>query len=112
VEGRELLRQAAADQGRGGGVFGVAPQPAARLYDVAVVGAGPGGLSAAVCAASEGLRTVLIEREAVGGQAGPSPSIRHYPAFPRGISGRRFTLAARQQVVLFGAAGRPSPAQS
>jgi len=122
VEGRELLRQASCGKNRlpvvvlfdgrvlvqptsaeVAGVFGVAPQPAARLYDVAVVGAGPGGLSAAVCAASEGLRTVLIEREAVGGQAATSSCIRNYLAFPRGISGRRFTLGARQQVVLFGA---------
>ncbi|HKA49861.1 MAG TPA: FAD-dependent oxidoreductase [Candidatus Dormibacteraeota bacterium] len=122
VEGRELLRRAGCGADRlplvvlfdgrvlvqptnteVSGVFGVAAQPAARLYDVAVVGAGPGGLSAAVCAASEGLRTVLIERESVGGQAGTSSCIRNYLAFPRGISGRRFTLGARQQVVLFGA---------
>jgi len=122
VEGRELLRRAGCGADRlplvvlfdgrvlvqptnteVSGVFGVAAQPAARLYDVAVVGAGPGGLSAAVCAASEELRTVLIERESVGGQAGTSSCIRNYLAFPRGISGRRFTLGARQQVVLFGA---------
>src|SRR5262247_1255618 len=68
---------------------GVRLQPEPRPYDVAVGGGGPAGLSAAVHAASEGLRTVLIERETLGGQAGTSSRIRNYLGFPRGISGRR-----------------------
>ena len=54
--------------------------------DVAIVGAGPAGLTAAVYAASEGLETVLLEREVSGGQAGTSPLIRNYPGFPHGQS--------------------------
>jgi thioredoxin reductase (NADPH) len=85
--------------------FGVRLQPDTRPYEVAVVGAGPAGLSAAVHAASEGLRTILIEREAIGGQAGTSSRIRNYLGFSRGISGRRLMRGAREQVVLFGAEG-------
>lgn len=84
------------------GLFGVAPQPAGRLYDVAVVGVGPAGLSAGVSAASEGLRTVVFEREAFGGQAGTSSRIRNYPGFPRGIGGRRLASGAHYQARLFG----------
>ncbi len=71
--------------------------------DVAVVGAGPAGLAAAVYAASEGLRTIVIEREVVGGQAGSSVLIRNYLGFPRGISGAELTQRAYQQAWLFGA---------
>ncbi len=71
--------------------------------DVAIVGAGPAGLAAAVYAASEGLRTIVIEREAVGGQAGMSPLIRNYLGFPRGISGAELAQRAYQQAWLFGA---------
>jgi thioredoxin reductase (NADPH) len=73
-------------------VFGLASLPAG-IVDVAVVGAGPAGLSAAVYAASEGLSTLLLEREAFGGQAGSSSLIRNYLGFPRGISGA--SLATR-----------------
>ena len=61
--------------------------PSRSEYDVAIYGAGPAGLSAAVYAASEGLKTALIERFAVGGQAGTSPKIENYLGFPQGISG-------------------------
>ncbi|HSD88004.1 MAG TPA: FAD-dependent oxidoreductase, partial [Kofleriaceae bacterium] len=71
--------------------------------DVAVVGAGPGGLAAAVYAASEGLRTIVIERMAVGGQAGESTLIRNFLGFPRGITGADFAQRAYQQAWLFGA---------
>ncbi len=98
-DGRALVQPTTAELV---GLFGVAPQPAARLYDVAVVGVGPAGLSAAVSAASEGLRTVAIERAAFGGQAGTSSRIRNYPGFPRGISGRRVASGAHYQARLFG----------
>jgi hypothetical protein len=68
--------------------FGVmTPIPPGEVFDVAVVGAGPAGLAAAVYASSEGLRTVVIEHEAIGGQAGTSSMIRNYPGFSQGISG-------------------------
>ena len=62
-------------------------QPRLREYDLSIYGAGPAGLSAAVYGASEGLRTVLIEREVVGGQADTSPLIENFLGFPEGISG-------------------------
>jgi thioredoxin reductase (NADPH) len=70
---------------------------------VAVVGAGPAGLSAAVYASSEGLRTVVVEPLAMGGQAGTSSLIRNYLGFPRGISGGRLAANAYQQAWAFGA---------
>ncbi|GAA3714160.1 FAD-dependent oxidoreductase [Gordonia hankookensis] len=73
------------------------------IMDLAVVGAGPAGLAAAVYAASEGLSTVVIESEAIGGQAGTSSMIRNYLGFPRGISGMRLAQRARTQAVRFGA---------
>src|SRR5215467_8469906 len=79
------------------------PIPDGEVFDVAVVGAGPAGLAAAVYASSEGLRTVVIEREAIGGQAGTSSMIRNYPGFAQGVSGARLAFAAYQQAWLFGA---------
>lgn len=73
------------------------------LYDLTIVGAGPAGLSAAVYGASEGLRTLLVEREAIGGQAGTSSLIRNYLGFPQGISGADLTNRAFDQAWLFGA---------
>lgn len=70
--------------------------------DVAIVGGGPAGLASAVYASSEGLRTVVIEREAVGGQAGTSSLIRNYLGFPRGISGAALAQRAYEQAWLFG----------
>ncbi|WP_373048590.1 FAD-dependent oxidoreductase [Vulgatibacter sp.] len=74
-----------------------------RHCDLAIVGAGPAGLAAAVYGASEGLKTVVIEREAVGGQAGTSSLIRNYLGFPRGISGTELARRAYEQAWLFGA---------
>ncbi|MUL35444.1 FAD-dependent oxidoreductase [Gloeocapsopsis dulcis] len=82
--------------------LGWVTQPRFREYDLSIYGAGPAGLSAAVYAASEGLRTVLIERHAVGGQAGTSSLIENYMGFPNGISGADLAERARQQAVKFG----------
>jgi thioredoxin reductase (NADPH) len=71
--------------------------------DLAIVGGGPAGLAAAVYSASEGVRTVVIEREVVGGQAGTSSLIRNYLGFPRGISGAELARRAYEQAWLFGA---------
>jgi thioredoxin reductase (NADPH) len=73
------------------------------LYDLCIVGGGPAGLAAAVYGASEGLGTVVIEREAPGGQAGESASIENYLGFPRGLSGADLTHRAMAQVHRFGA---------
>lgn len=71
-------------------------------YDVIVVGAGPAGLAAAVYASSEGLRTLVIERESIGGQAGSSSLIRNYLGFARGVSGAELAQRAYQQAWVFG----------
>ena len=73
-----------------------------RDFDVAVIGAGPSGLAAAVYASSEGLRTVVIERESIGGQAGSSSRIRNYLGFQRGITGADLAQRAYQQAWVFG----------
>jgi thioredoxin reductase (NADPH) len=83
--------------------LGAPTQPAAGNYDVTIVGAGPAGLAAAVYSASEGLRTLVIEAIALGGQAGTSSMIRNYLGFPRGLSGRELTIRAYEQAWLFGA---------
>ena len=72
------------------------------VADLVVVGAGPAGLAAAVYGSSEGLTTVVIESEAIGGQAGTSSMIRNYLGFPRGISGMRLAQRARSQAIRFG----------
>ena len=77
--------------------------PSRSEYDLAIYGAGPAGLSAAVYAASEGLKTVVVERWAVGGQAGSSPKIENYLGFPQGISGAELAERAREQAGRFGA---------
>jgi thioredoxin reductase (NADPH) len=71
--------------------------------DVAIAGAGPAGLAAAVYAASEGLQTVVLEETVSGGQAGSSPMIRNYPGFPYGISGHELTRRTCEQAWMFGA---------
>ncbi|MFJ9368006.1 FAD-dependent oxidoreductase [Nocardia sp. NPDC101769] len=73
------------------------------FYDLIVVGGGPAGLGAAVYGASEGLRTVLVERTATGGQAGQSSRIENYLGFPDGLSGAQLADRARRQAVKFGA---------
>jgi thioredoxin reductase (NADPH) len=82
---------------------GLATTPAKDFYDLIVIGGGPAGLGAAVYGASEGLRTVLVERTATGGQAGQSSRIENYLGFPDGVSGSQLTERARRQATRFGA---------
>jgi len=82
---------------------GLATTPSKDFYDLIVVGGGPAGLGAAVYGASEGLRTVLVERLASGGQAGQSSRIENYLGFPDGVSGGQLTDRARRQATKFGA---------
>jgi thioredoxin reductase (NADPH) len=82
---------------------GLATTPAEEFYDLIVIGGGPAGLGAAVYGASEGLRTVLVERTATGGQAGQSSRIENYLGFPDGVSGAQLTDRARRQATKFGA---------
>ncbi len=84
-------------------LLGIATEPAAAEYDAVVVGAGPAGLAAAVYGASEGLRTVVVEREAPGGQAGTSSRIENYLGFPSGVSGDELASRALQQARRLGA---------
>jgi thioredoxin reductase (NADPH) len=83
--------------------LGVAGSPAADHYDLVIVGGGPAGLAAAVYGASEGLRTVLVEREAPGGQAGQSSRIENYLGFPAGLSGSDLARRATDQARRLGA---------
>jgi len=85
------------------GALGLRTSARQRLYDVCIVGAGPAGLAAAVYAASEGLSTVMVEREAPGGQAGQSAAIENYLGFPKGLSGADLAQRALAQVSRFGA---------
>jgi thioredoxin reductase (NADPH) len=120
-EGRQILAQAGLDGSRlpvlrfyHGAVLvdptneqaavalGVRTTPEPGLYDVAIVGAGPAGLAASVYAGSEGLRTVLLDRETIGGQAGTSSRIENYLGFPRGISGGELAHRAFEQLQRFG----------
>ena len=82
---------------------GLSTTPATDFYDTVIVGGGPAGLGAAVYAASEGLRTVMVERQATGGQAGQSSRIENYLGFPDGVSGAQLTDRARRQASKFGA---------
>lgn len=81
---------------------GLGTQAKSDFYDLAIVGAGPGGLASAVYGGSEGLRTVLIEREAPGGQAGTSSRIENYLGFPAGLSGADLARRAVAQARKFG----------
>src|SRR5215218_8553102 len=89
-DGRVLVDPTNAE---GAAAIGIATRPKPGRYDLVVVGAGPAGLSAATYGASEGLRTLMVEPEALGGQAGSSSLIRNYLGFPAGVSGR--TLGRR-----------------
>ncbi len=121
-EGRRLLRDHGVDPGRlpavilyDGSVLhdptlvdvadalGVHTRPSSEVYDLAILGAGPAGLAAAVYGASEGLSTLVIEPQAIGGQAGTSSMIRNYLGFPRGVSGGELAFRAWEQALLFGA---------
>jgi thioredoxin reductase (NADPH) len=83
--------------------FGVSTElTAEREFDVVIVGAGPAGLAAAVYASSEGMRALVVEREAIGGQAGSSSLIRNYLGFSRGVSGTELAQRAYQQAWVFG----------
>jgi thioredoxin reductase (NADPH) len=83
--------------------LGVSAQPAQDHYDLVIVGGGPAGLAAAVYGASEGLRTVMVEREAPGGQAGQSTRIENYLGFPAGVSGSDLARRATDQARRLGA---------
>lgn len=121
-EGRQLLREHGVDAERlpaiillDGSVLhnptlidvadalGVHTRPSSEVYDLVILGAGPAGLSAAVYGASEGLRTLVVEPQAIGGQAGTSSMIRNYLGFPRGVSGGELAFRAWEQALLFGA---------
>ena len=85
--------------------YGVSTELAAGAtaeFDLIIVGAGPAGLAAAVYASSEGLRTLVIEQESIGGQAGSSSLIRNYLGFPRGVTGAELAQRAYQQAWVFG----------
>jgi thioredoxin reductase (NADPH) len=99
-EGPPLLRPTQAEMA---GRIGLKTHAQAPAYDVAIVGAGPAGLAAAVYGASEGLATLLIEASAPGGQAGQSSLIENYLGFPRGISGADLARRATAQATRFGA---------
>jgi thioredoxin reductase (NADPH) len=122
AEARQLLRVAGVDEERlpvalleDGSVLerptvlelaerlGVVGQPASAHYDLVIVGGGPAGLAAAVYGASEGLRTVMVEREAPGGQAGQSSRIENYLGFPAGLSGSDLARRATDQARRLGA---------
>lgn len=118
-EGRRLLQQAGHSGGLPAVIFrdrvlanptngevaamlGARTEPYADHYDLVVVGGGPAGLAAAVYGAAEGLRTLVIERQVVGGQAGTSSMIRNYLGFPRGVSGADLASRAQEQAASLG----------
>jgi thioredoxin reductase (NADPH) len=84
-------------------MLGAATQPEGGLYDLVIVGVGPAGLAAAVYGASDGLGTLGVERQVLGGQAGTSSMIRNYLGFPRGISGAELARRAQEQAISLGA---------
>ena len=78
--------------------IGLNPEVKNEIYDVVVIGAGPAGLAASVYGSSEGLKTLLIERKAPGGQAGTSSRIENYLGFPTGLSGADLTRQGHQPI--------------
>ncbi|GHD40760.1 FAD-dependent oxidoreductase [Mycetocola manganoxydans] len=100
ADGRLLLEPTNANLADAVGLTTALP---AQTVDLAIIGAGPGGLAAAVYAASEGLDTLVLERESIGGQAGSSSLIRNYLGFSRGVSGAELSERAYQQAWVFGA---------
>src|SRR4030095_6700685 len=100
TEGKTLVSPTMAELAA---TVGLTTTPAADFYDLVGVAGGPAGLAAAVYAASEGLRTVLVERKATGGQAGESSRIENYLGFPDGVTGGQLTDRARRQAHKFGA---------
>jgi thioredoxin reductase (NADPH) len=100
ADGRTLVQPSLSDLATG---VGLTTQPLTDFYDVVIIGAGPAGLGAAVYAASEGLKVVVVERAAAGGQAGQSARIENYLGFPDGVSGGQLTERARRQALRFGA---------
>ncbi len=82
-------------------MLGLTTSPRGDFYELVVIGGGPAGLAAAVYGASEGLKTVLIERTATGGQAGQSSRIENYLGFPVGLSGSQLQHRARRQAEKF-----------
>jgi thioredoxin reductase (NADPH) len=82
--------------------IGLDTEPDQPFYELLIVGGGPSGLSAAVYAASEGIRTIVVEQEVPGGQAGYSAKIENYPGFPEGLSGRDFAQRTVAQAERFG----------
>ena len=84
-------------------MLGAGRHPVGGLYDLVVIGAGPAGLAAAVYGAADGLRTLVIERQVSGGQAGTSAMIRNYLGFPRGITGAELASRAQEQAIALGA---------
>jgi thioredoxin reductase (NADPH) len=99
-DGRVLAQPSNAEVGE---ALGVRTKPDSGCYDVTVIGAGPAGLAAAVYGASEGLATLVLEPEALGGQAGTSSLIRNYLGFPAGVSGGDLAVRAYLQAWNFGA---------
>jgi thioredoxin reductase (NADPH) len=100
VDGRTVVRP---ELRRVAELLDLGTEPQAAAYDTIVVGAGPAGLAAAVYGASEGLRTLVVEREAPGGQAGTSSRIENYLGFPSGVSGDELARRALQQARRLGA---------
>ncbi|HEY5980780.1 MAG TPA: FAD-dependent oxidoreductase [Microlunatus sp.] len=99
-DGDPLIRPALAELAN---AVGLSTAPTEEFYDLVIVGGGPAGLGAAVYGASEGLKTVIIERAAAGGQAGQSSRIENYLGFPDGVSGDQLTERARRQAIRLGA---------
>jgi thioredoxin reductase (NADPH) len=102
MRGGEVLRNPSnAELARAAG-FGIGEVPG-KVYDLAVVGAGPAGLAAAVYGASEGLVTAMVDGSGVGGQIGTTSRIENYLGFPVGVSGEDFAERAYIQALRFGA---------